>query len=515
MRVDEYLAHDAVGLAALVRDGEVSPVDVLEAAIARADEVNPRLNAIIRPMYEEARRRASAPSFPDDAPFPGVPFLLKDLFQDYAGVPTSMGSRAMRNFPAPHHAEIVRRWLDAGLIPFGKTNLPEFGAKGITEPQAFGATRNPWNVARTPGGSSGGSAAAVAAGIVPAAGANDGGGSIRIPAACCGLVGLKAGRGRVPFGPVMGEPMHGAAVNGVVTRTVRDSAALLDAMAGPEPTSPYPIAAPERPYRDEVARDPGRLRIGFTERSPLGTTVHPEAVAAVRAAAALLEGLGHDVEQAEPDIDGRALTEDFLTLWYGSMAALVDGIKAQTGCGEDAFEPDSLMLAAMGRSMNASSYVRCHDHWNEHIRALADFHGRYDLLLTPTIAGPPVPIGRLDPPAWLRAAERVLVRTRTERIVTTTGLVNAEVMNNLTATPFTLLANLTGAPAISLPLHWTPDGLPLGVQFVAPAGGEGLLLRLAGRLEEASPWAHRRPQGVSFPAGEAAGPSPTTGAARV
>ncbi|MBB6171520.1 amidase [Nocardiopsis mwathae] len=498
MRVDEYLAHDAVGLAALVRDGEVSAADVLEAAISRAEEVDPRLNAIIRPMYEEARRRAA--TAPADAPLAGVPFLLKDLFQDYAGVPTSMACRAMRDIPAPAHAEVVRRWLDAGLIPFGKTNLPEFGAKGVTEPREFGPTRNPWNLARTPGGSSGGSAAAVAAGIVPAAGANDGGGSIRIPAACCGLVGLKPGRGRVPFGPAAGEPMHGAAVNGVVTRTVRDSAVLLDAMAGPEPTSPYPIAPPERPYADEVARDAGRLRIGFTHRSPLGTRVHPEAATAVRNAAGLLEKLGHDVEEAEPGIDGRALTEDFLTLWYGSVAALVDDIKARTGCGDDAFEPDTHMLAAMGRSMDASVYVRCHEHWNEHIRALADFHGRYDLLLTPTIAGPPIPIGRLDPPAWLRAAERALVRTRTDRIVAMTGLVTTEVMHNLTATPFTLLANLTGAPAISLPLHWTPDGLPLGVQFVAPAGGEGLLLRLAARLEEAHPWAQRRPSAVPFPA---------------
>ncbi|HJE61471.1 MAG TPA: amidase [Nocardiopsis listeri] len=497
MRVDEYLQLDAVGLAELVRAGEVTSTELLDVAIERAEQVNPALNAIILPMYEEARRLAgTAP----EGPLGGVPFLLKDLFQDYAGYPTSCGNRALRQVPASRHAEVVRRWLKAGLVPFGKTNVPEFGAKAVTEPLEFGPTRNPWHTGHTPGGSSGGSAAAVAAGITPAAGANDGGGSIRIPAAACGLFGLKPGRGRVPFGPLRGEPMNGASVNGVLTRTVRDSAALLDVMAGSEPTSPYPIAPPERPYAQEVGRDPGRLRIGFGEHSPMGTRVHPEAVRAVREAAALLEELGHEVVEAEPAIDGRSLTEDFLTMWYGSMAALVDGVKADTGCSDDGFEPDTLMLAAMGRARSSADYVRGHDRWNQHILALADFHSRYDLLLTPTIAGPPVTIGRLDPPSWLRTAERLLVRTRTERIVTATDMVTTEVMNNLTATPFTMTANLTGTPAMSVPLHWTDSGLPLGVQFIAAAAGEGMLLRLAGQLEQARPWAHRRPTGVPFPA---------------
>lgn len=497
MRVDEYLEYDAVGLAELIRSGEVAPGAVLEAAIARAEEVDPALNTIVRPMYGEARKRAAAaPS----GPLAGVPFLLKDLSQDYAGLPTSAGCRALRDVPAPRHAEVVRRWLEAGLVPFGKTNVPEFGAKAVTESREFGPARNPWNRGHTPGGSSGGSAAAVAAGIAPAAGGNDGGGSIRIPAACCGLFGLKPGRGRVPFGPTSGEPMHGASVNGALTRTVRDSAALLDAVAGPEPVSPYPIAPPERPYTEEVGRPPGRLRIGFTDRSPLGTPVHPEAVAAVRSAAALLAELGHDVAEDEPAIDGRALTADFAALWYGSMAGLVAGVKADTGCGDDAFEPDTLMLAAMGRAQSSADYVRGSQRWNDHILALADFHSRYDLLLTPSIAGPPVAVGRLDPPPWLRSAESVLVKLHAERLVAATGLVTRELMTNLTATPFTLTANLTGTPAMSVPLHWTAAGLPLGVQFIAPAAGEGLLLRLAAQLEEARPWAHRRPADVPFPA---------------
>lgn len=497
MRVDEYTAQDAVGLAQLVRSSKTTPTEILEAAISRAEETNPRINALILPMYDEARRRAIDPA---TGPLTGVPMLIKDMFQDYAGFPTSSGCRALRDIPASEHAEVVRRWLDAGTVILGKTNLPEFGAKGITESETFGAARNPWNLQHTPGGSSGGSAAAVAAGIVPAAGANDGAGSIRIPAACCGLVGLKPGRGRVPIGPAWSEPMHGAAVNGVVSRTVRDSAALLEAMAGPEPTSPYPIADPERPYSDEVGREPRRLRIGFTTRSPLGTRVHPEAVSAVHNTATLLEGLGHEVVEDEPDIDGRALTQDFMTLWYASLAGLVDGVKEMTGWDDAGFEPDTLMLAAMGRSLSAPEYVQCHTRWHQHTRALADFHSRYDLLLTPTIAGPPVTVGKLSPPEWLKTVERALIRSRTQRIISATGIVDQEVMNNLAATPFTLLANLTGTPAISLPLHWTASGLPLGVQFVASSGGESGLLRLAGQLEQAQPWEHRKPTDVPFPA---------------
>ncbi|MDS1269111.1 amidase [Lipingzhangella sp. LS1_29] len=495
MKAEEYQAHDATALAQLIHTGEVSAAEVTEAAITRAEAVNPSLNAIVVPMYAEARHVATKPG---TGPLSGVPFLIKDLFQDYGGWPTSAGNAALRDMPVPEHAEIVRRWLDAGLVVFGKTNLPEFGAKGVTEPLTFGPTRNPWNLNHTPGGSSGGSAAAVAAGIAPAAGANDGGGSIRIPAACCGLFGLKPGRGRVPTGPRWSDPMHGAAVNGVITRTVRDSALLLDIMAGPEPTAPFAIAPPERSYRAELDREPGRLRIGVTTRSPLDSRVHPEAHTAVTSTATLLAELGHEVEEAEPDIDGHALTDDFLTMWFAQMAALVDWVKSTTGCTDSAFEPDSLMLAATGRATSAATYVRAHTRWHDHTRALLNFHRTYDLLLTPTIAGPPVTIGRLDPPEWLRNAERLLVRAHAERIVAATDLVLREVRTNLAATPFTQLANLTGTPAMSVPLHWTESGLPLGVQFGAPPGGEGLLLRLANQLEQARPWSHRRPSGLSL-----------------
>src|SRR5688572_9077716 len=305
----EYGNYDALGLAELVRNRQVSAPELLEAALARAEAVNPKLNAIITPMHDIARARAKETL---EGPFAGVPFLTKDLFQEYAGVRTAYGCKALKaaGYTAAEHSEIVRRWLAAGTVIFGRTNTPEFGAKGITEPDAWGATRNPWNLAHTPGGSSGGSAAAVAAGIVPMAGGNDGGGSIRLPAGHCGLFGLKPGRGRTPWGPAYAELMHGAAMNHVLTRSVRDSAAMLDATHGPEIGSMYRIEPPARPYLEEVTREPGRLRIGFTAASPIGTDVDPEAVTAVRNAAKLLESLGHHVEEAAPDIDGMQLAQD-------------------------------------------------------------------------------------------------------------------------------------------------------------------------------------------------------------
>ncbi|MGH8530571.1 MAG: amidase, partial [Nevskiales bacterium] len=281
MNFEEYRKQDGLGLAQLVARREVTPSELLEVAIARAEAVNPKLNAIIIPMHEIARERAKQALA---GPFAGVPFLTKDLFQEYAGVQTAYGCKGLKaaNIKAPVHSEITARWLKAGTVIFGRTNTPEFGAKGITEPDAWGPTRNPWNTDHVPGGSSGGSASAVSAGVVPMAGANDGGGSIRIPAAHCGLFGIKPGRGRTPWGPQYGELMHGAAMNHIVSRSVRDSAAMLDATHGPEIGSLYHIAPPERPYLEEVTRDPGKLRVGFSTRSPIGSKVHPEAIQAVQ-----------------------------------------------------------------------------------------------------------------------------------------------------------------------------------------------------------------------------------------
>ena len=491
MQYAEYRRFDAVGLAELVAKREVTPGELLDVAVQRAEAVNGRLNAIVTPMYELARGRVTEEL---GGPLAGVPFLIKDLFQDYAGLPTGSGSRAAGRQAASRHSEVVQRWLEAGLVIFGKTNTPEFGLKSVTEPEAAGATRNPWNLDHTPGGSSGGSAAAVAAGIVPAAGGNDGGGSIRIPAACCGLFGLKPGRGVLPAGPSHAEHLQGLATEGVVSRTVRDTAAMLDVLtAGIDLGGPYLPGRAEIPYAQAARRAPGRLRIGFTTRSPIGTPVAAEAVAAVEETVALLQRLGHDVEPAEPAVDGQRLALDFFTAWYTSTAATVAELRRTTGARSRDFETDTLLLAAVGRSIRAPEYYTSNHRWNEHARALTAFHERYDLLLTPTLGGPPVRVGELDTPAWIKTGGRVLMRLGLLGQLAGTGLWKQLELANLAAVPFTQLANITGRPAMSVPLYRAQQGLPLGVQFVGPLGGEGLLLSLAAQLEAERPWAQEEP----------------------
>lgn len=492
MKADEYAACDATALAQLVQRREVTPAELLDAALARAEAVDGELNAIIIPMHDAARQRAQASL---TGPFAGVPFLTKDLFQDYQGVPSAYGCKALKGagYRPDRHSEIVARWLRSGVVIFGRTNTPEFGAKGITEPEAWGPTRNPWNPAHTPGGSSGGSAAAVAARIVPMAGANDGGGSIRIPAGCCGLFGFKPGRGRTPWGPPASETMHGAAVNHVLTRSVRDSAAMLDATLGPETGALFHVAPPERPYLEEVQREPGRLRIAYSSRSPIGTGVHPEAVQAVENAARLLASLGHHVEPGEPAIDGLSLAQDFLKMWFAHCAATVDEVKRRTGHGNDGFELDTLAMAAFGRALSAREYVEGYLHWSEYAYRLAQFHETYDLYLTPTLAHPPARIGEIATPDWQRLALRLVLALRASGLVLRSGLVEQMARENLKWVPYTQLGNLTGVPAMSVPLHWTKEGLPLGVQFVGPVGGESILFRVAAQLERAAPWAGRHP----------------------
>jgi len=491
----EYADYDATGLARLVARREVSPAELLEAAIARCEALNPRLNAVNIPMPEIARARVREPL---EGPFAGVPFLIKDIAQDYAGVPSTSGSRALRNWVPPVHAEIVRRFLGAGLVIFGKTATPEFALKGITETALWGATRNPWDTGRSPGGSSGGAAAAVAAGIVPMAGASDGGGSIRIPAAYCGLFGLRPSRGRVPPGPLHGEFWDGASSEHVLTRSVRDSARMLDALAGADAGAPFVIAPPYLPYAEEVGRDPGRLRIGFSVRSPLGTPVDAACVQAVRDAARLLEGLGHDVEEAEPEVDGQALAHCFITMYFGQVAASIEEARRLTGAGEADFELDTRALGMFGRALSAGEYVHARKRWNEFARALGRFHQAYDLYLIPSTAMPPSRIGELDMPAAQQAALKVILRLGVGRLLLGTGLVRQIVDESLKRVPFTQLSNLTGTPSMSVPLHWAaaePGGpeLPVGVQFVARFGEEDLLLRLASQLEQARPWNDRRP----------------------
>ncbi|SMC77505.1 amidase [Lentzea albidocapillata] len=487
MDFDEYRKYDATGLARLVADRHVSAAELLAVARERAAEVNPRLNAIVRDVPAE-------PSGDLTGPFAGVPFLIKDLGQDYAGLPTSNGSRSLKALKVAAHSTVVQRWVDAGLVIFGKTNLPEFGAKAISESAVWGPARNPWDLERTPGGSSGGSAAAVAAGIVPCAGANDGGGSTRIPAACCGLVGLKPGRGLTPFGPETAEMMHGAAVQGVVSRTVRDTAAMLDVICGGEPAGPYSPAMPPESFASYVGRSPGKLRIGVRVPSAINPDPHPEAVAAVASAVRVLTDLGHHVEELpQAPFDDAVLAKDFLLTWFVNLAWKVADAKRLTGAPDVAFERDTLLMAALGRATSSVDYVDAVQRRHEHTRRLSTYFESYDLLLTPTLATPPPKVGQFDLPVSLQRATDVLLKTGTARFLKHTKIVDDMIRDNLGWVPYTQLANITGRPALSLPLHWTADGLPLGVQFVAPLEGEALLIKLAAQLEEALPWFDRVP----------------------
>lgn len=490
MQFSDYLQHDAVGLAALVEKGEVTPRELLEIAIARTEAVNGDLNALIHPLHDMARRQIEAGL---DGPLAGVPMVVKDLFQEMEGAPHHQGNRALkaRNVKAAADSTIVKRWKAAGLVPFGRTNTPEFGAKGITEPDAYGPARNPWNTDHTPGGSSGGSAALVAAGAVPVAGANDGGGSIRIPAACCGLFGLKPGRGRTPWGPDFTEAMHGIAVNHVLTRSVRDSALVLDASHGPEEGSLFHIAPPTQPYREAVKTPPGRLRIAFSTVSPLGTPVSPEAVAAVEHTVKLLESLGHEVEEGAPAIDMRQMCLDWLYIWFAQCAATVDTIRAQTGCGLQEFEADTLAMHGFGRAMHADEYALAQGRWQQYMIALDRFLEHRDLWLTPTLAEPPLKIGQHATPAPLKALSRSMAAIGGGKLIKLTGQLEQQALENLAPMPFTQLANVTGVPAMSVPLHTCENGLPLGVQFTGTHGDEGKLLSLAAQLEEAAPWFDR------------------------
>ncbi|MDV8056521.1 amidase [Rhodococcus sp. IEGM 1343] len=488
MRIDEYRKYDGLGLAKLVADGEVTPRELLDCALAQTTSIDPSLNSIVRLMSEQADEQLTGTL---DGPFAGVPFLIKDLSQDYAGVPTASGSRSLTNLPMPEHATVVQRWLDAGLVIFGKTNTPEFGAKGITEPTVFGPARNPWDPSRTPGGSSGGSAAAVAAGIVPVAGASDGGGSIRIPSSCCGLVGLKPGRGLVPSGPTFGEAMHGAAVQGVVSRSVRDTAAMLDVLAGGEATSGYSPARPDGSFLSRTEQDPKALKIGMYAATSVNPSPDPQAAAAMDTAATVLTELGHTVELLDaPPYDDARLNREFLLAWFTYLAYEMDEVKRRTGCGDDSFERDTRIMAALGRSASGVDYLQAVEGRHVHVRALATYFETYDLLLTPTIAELPPKIGAFDLAKPLEMASDLLLRSRIAGLLRHTGIVDQMIDDNISWIPYTQLANVTGRPALSLPLHWTPSGLPMGAHFTAPLGGEALLVQLAGQLERAVPWAH-------------------------
>ena len=470
MSIHDYENHDGLGLAELVRRGETTPSELLDAALARLDARNPALNAVVTPLVDSARRDIAA-GLPD-GPFTGVPFLVKELVASVAGAATTASSRLYRNQIASADSEIVARFRRAGLVIAGKTNSPEFGLSPTTESRLYGVTRNPWRLDLAPGGSSGGAAAAVAAGIVPVAHATDGGGSIRIPASACGLFGLKPTRARITAGPEGGEGLSGLAIQHVVSRSVRDSAALLDAIAGPLPGDPYAAAPPERPWLDETKRPPGRLRIGFARRAPTGVAVHADSVAAVEDAARLCESLGHQVEEASPSFDAAALERGFMTVFGAHIMANISRATGGALPDRELVEPLTYAIAERARGLSAAEFIVTLHGLHREARKIAAFFERHDIWLTPTLAQPPLPIGHFeiessDVDAWIAKLAAFI--------------------------PFTYPFNVTGQPAMSVPLFWSAGGLPIGCQFVGRYGDEATLFRLAAQLEQARPWFDRRP----------------------
>ena len=476
--MDPFL--DATAQAELVLKREVSPRELVDAAIARLEKINPQINAVIHPNLERARARADAKDLAD-GPFRGVPFLMKDLGAPEAGEPYCAGMRALKEarYTPPEDAYLTQRFRAAGLISLGRTNVPELGLLPVSESEAFGPTRNPWNLAHSSGGSSGGSAAAVAAGIVAAAHASDGGGSIRGPASMNGLVGLKTTRGRCSFGPSVGERWSGFSVEFAVTHSVRDAAAILDAVHGPGPGDPYFATPPARPYAEEIKTKPQRLRIGVLRRGLRGVEIEAECVTAVDQAARLLESLGHSVEESHPAaLDDHESVNAYVDIITVSVARALDVWGAALGrtLGENDVEALTWMLAQRGRQFSGAEHVARLDFVHAFGRRLASWwDGGFDLLLSPTMGARPPEIG------WISSTKEEPLRA---------------FFRSAPYGVFTLPFNLSGQPAISLPLYQTQTGvtgLPLGLQLVAPYGREDLLLRTAAQVEEAAPWAKRRP----------------------
>lgn len=471
MGFPDYASYDGLGLAELVRKGEVSPAELADEAIARIEKHNPAINAVILKLYDLGREMAKSPA---DGPFKGVPFLLKDAFGDIRGYPSRLGSRFRADTPATEDSDLAKRFRAAGLTFLGKTNVPEFTLLPTTESALYGPARNPWNVKHSTGGSSGGSAAAVAAGIVPLAHANDSGGSIRIPASSCGVVGLKPTRARASLGPDYGDVLSGLCHEHVVTRTVRDCAAMLDCIHGQEPGAPYVAPPVERPFLEEVSRAPGKLRIAFSKTNAAGTALHPENVKAVEAVAAKLASLGHDVVEAMPPLKPEEPGSLFLPIWAAWLSSEIELETARRGRGpkDDELEPLTRGLWEIGKTITASQYLILIKEAQGLSRRVGQFMTKHDVWLTPTLASPPIPLGLInvnepDPLAAFAPAVDYV--------------------------PFTPIQNITGQPAMSLPLAMSSDGLPVGLMFSARFGDEATLFRLAAQLEQEMPWKHRRP----------------------
>ena len=466
---------DATAQAELVASGKVSPVEMVNAAIERVERYDGALNALTYRWFEAARELASSSALPE-GPFRGVPYLLKDLYAAEAGKPLSNGSKAYKaaDYVSSEDTTLVSRYKASGLISIGRSNSPEFGSVPVTEPEAWGPTRNPWDLSRTPGGSSGGSASAVAAGIVPIAHASDGGGSIRIPAACCGLVGLKVSQGRISMGPSRDESNLG--VEHCVSRSVRDSARLLDATHGPGIGDVIIAPTPRRPFIDEVGADPGRLRIGFLDFNPRGGDVHADCVEGVHKTAKLLESLGHHVEPGFPDIfSDNEIGRAFSMLWSTNMGTAIRRFSQALGreMTPNDIEAMNWAQAEFAKGVNGVDFSLAQASSIQFRRAIQSWWTKgWDLLLTPTLSAPPLPVGSMP--------------NNPERPMT-------PLMTAGSWVAFTSQFNISGQPAISLPLHRTAEGLPVGMQLAAAYGREDVLIRVASQLEQAAPWAHLTP----------------------
>jgi amidase len=470
----DYLTRPATEQAAAVRSGDVSSRELVEESLHAIHDMNDELNAFVTTVAERALEEADAVKPGDERPLAGVPIAVKDLIAMTEGIRTTQGMAAMADFVPTADSATVRKVRAGGAIVMGKTNTPELGILPVTEPDLFGPTRNPWDTSRTPGGSSGGSGAAVASGMVSLAHGNDGGGSIRIPAACCGLVGLKPTRGRVSWAPEWTEGAIGLPTDGVLTRTVLDTAVALDLIHGYEPGDSFLVPPPSAPFAEAATRDPGKLRIGFTVESPNGAPVDPDCQQAVRDAVELLESLGHEIVEANLPTD-EGYVENFVKVWVGGTEDELHTFERWLGRPLDRskIEPLTAQMAEIAAALPATELLGAMDYLRRLGRTVLAFWSDHDVLITPTLAQPAIEIGALRPAEGEPPIQMLL--------------------NSATFVPFTPVFNVTGQPAISLPLGQTGGGLPVGVQFVGAPAAEEMLLSLAGQLEQARPWAERRP----------------------
>lgn len=491
--IDDYTECDGLELARRVREREVSAEELLDTAITRAEHINPKINAIIQPLYDYGRDaiRLGLP----EGPFTGVPFLVKDLINSFAGTPQRMGSRYFSDYVPDTDSTLGARYKAAGLAIFGKTNTPEFGVTPITDPELFGSTLNPWNLEHSPSGSSGGSAAAVAARIVPMASGGDGGGSIRTPASCCGLVGLKPTKGRTPTGPLEGDLWYGMAVEHVLTRSVRDCAAMLDAVHGQDPGPPSIAPPPENPWLEDCEKDPGKLRIAVSKHPMLGTTLHPDCADAVDHTAHLLEGLGHHVEEAAPPIDREAFITAFAVIVAADTSSQIRFAEQMLGkkARRRDFETRTWSLKRLGDAHSAEAFASALRYLQSVGRQVGQFMQNYDVLLTSTCGTPPPKPGDLSPKGVDKLMLELLNRLPIARFSLSPAITlqaAEKIYNFMSQTP---LANATGQPSMSLPLFWNEAGLPIGTLLTSRFGDEATLFRLAGQLEQTQPWADRKP----------------------